>query len=75
MTQFERYGKFHVHKIEDEYYLNDSERRMLHALLNKIREGRLANKKKENIYVVVNEDEPYAEKVWELVKGDYRGKV
>ncbi len=71
-VQFEKYGKFHVHNMVDEYYLNDSERRMLHTLLNKIREGRLAAMKKENSYVVINEDEPYADKVWELIKGSYK---
>jgi len=72
---FGKYKKFHVHNMTDEYYLNDSERQMLHTLLNKIREGRLSNMKKENSYVVVNEDEPYADKVWGLIKESYRGKV
>ena len=33
-----------------------------------IREGREEEGRKDNSYVVVNEDEPYAEQVWKLVQ-------
>ena len=43
--------------------LNATERTILKHLLDKGIEG-----KPEHSYYVVNEDEPYAEKVWELIK-------
>lgn len=69
MGKFERYAKYEVMKLGDiEKYLDSYLRGHLESIKAVIREGREGAGKKENSYVVVNEDEPYAEKVWKLIE-------
>jgi len=67
--EFKREIKYLVLKWDDiEKYLNKYEREELLASVEKIDAHRSLSGKKQNTYVVVNEDEPYAEKVWELIQ-------
>ncbi len=73
MEEFKRYDKYYVVKVADvNKYLNDEKplmtRPTFHALLEDIRRGREADGKKSHSYVVVNEDMPYARKVWQLIQ-------
>ena len=70
MTQeFKRYEKYLVIKSEDiEKYLPEEEQRKLSFLTETIAIGRESEGKKDNSYVVVNEDELYAEVVWKLIE-------
>lgn len=69
MAEFKRYQKYLVLKIEDiEKYLDKRQRLDLGILALTIYEARLNDGKKNNLYVVVNEDEPYAEEVWQLIQ-------
>ena len=62
--------KYLVLKLDDkEKYLADREKFALANVCLRIREGRDHDGKKQNHYVVVNEEEPYADKVWDLVLG------
>ncbi len=66
---FKRETKYLVLKWDDvNKYLNENGQGWLRAICNAIHEGREREGKKENTYVVVNEDEPYAEIVWELIE-------
>ena len=67
---FKRENKYFVLKVEDlKNYLTNEERFQLDLLVIAITKGREGDgKSKWNRYVVVNEDEPYAEKVWELIQ-------
>ena len=64
------YSKYLVLKWEDiEKYLTQTDfMETLLALCKYIEHCRGLNGKKDNSYVVVNEDEPYAEQVWELIE-------
>jgi hypothetical protein len=67
--EFKREEKYVVFKREDvKKYLDHELKRWLVIINETIREGRLSDSKHDNHYVVVNKDEPYAEKVWELIK-------
>jgi len=70
MARFERYEKYLVLKHEDiDKYLSEAGREELARLCCHIRDGREKDGKyPAPSYVVVNEDEPYAEKVWRLVQ-------
>ena len=62
--------KYLVLKLADiENYLSQRHKEFLNECCDEIRLARLMAGKKSNRYVVVNEDEPYAEKVWDLVLG------
>ena len=62
--------KYLVLKLDDiEKYLTDREKFALTNVCLRIREGRDLDGKKQNHYVVVNEEETYAEKVWDLILG------
>jgi len=63
-------NKYLVLKIKDiENFLSLKEKDQLNQICYKIENERLAQKKKTNKYIVVNEDEPYAQKVWDLIFG------
>lgn len=69
MGEVKRENRFLVLKWDDIrkfLYPNDGEK--LEEILAIIGEGRKSEGKKDNTYVVVNEDEPYAEKVWKLIQ-------
>lgn len=69
MTGFERKVKYIVFKIEDvEKYLSKEMKWNLVIISETILNGRVEDGKKSNQYVVVNEDEPYAEQVWKLIQ-------
>jgi len=69
MAKFERYNKYLVLKLEDiENFTNNEQKKWLSRIQYSIRSHRLAHGKKDNSYVVVNEDQPYAEKVWVLIQ-------
>jgi hypothetical protein len=66
---FERYNKYSVMKWEDIIkYLSPRERIAFDKLFCKVEEGRKSDNKKPNQYIVVNQKEPYAETVWELIE-------
>ena len=49
-------------------YLNYSGKVALNHVLEVVEDGRAMDGKKSNYYVVINVDEPYADKVIELMK-------
>lgn len=60
--------KFIVIKIDDlTKHVSPSRRAMLSIILDDIQEGRKADGKKNNKYLVVNEDEKYAALVKKLI--------
>lgn len=62
--------KYLVLKLADiENYLSQRHKELLNECCDEIRLARLMVGKKSNHYIVVNEEEPYAEKVWDLVLG------
>jgi len=67
---FKRETKYAVIKIDDATkYLGAQRVFQLDSILERIQEGRKRDgKKPANMYVVVNEDEPYAELVWKLIE-------
>jgi len=69
-TEFKRYDKYEVIKLDDiEKYLDIPQKCKLSEIIGTIQVGRIHdNKIPCNNYVVVNEDQPYAEKVWALIK-------
>jgi len=68
--QKQKEEKYLVLKLADiENYLSPRRKELLNECCDEIRLARLMVGKKSNHYVVVNEDEPYAEKVWDLVLG------
>lgn len=69
MNTFKRQQKYLVLKLEDiADALSNHEQAQLGAMIWKINAARTRTGKKENNYVVVNEDEPYAEEVWALIQ-------
>ena len=70
MTQeFKRYGKYLVLKLEDiESFLSILDKKKLEEMCDTVGLMRKSIGKKENSYVAVNEDEPYAEIVWKLIE-------
>lgn len=68
MVQFERKIKYEVLKWDDIEKLPEPYRGQLDDVTRKIHYIRLIEGKKANSYVVVNEDEPYAETVWKLIE-------
>jgi predicted DNA-binding protein (MmcQ/YjbR family) len=70
MSEFKRiYNKYIVFKIADvQKYLSPEEKRQLVIISETILNGRHMDDKKDNHYVVVNEDEPYSEQVWKLIE-------
>ncbi len=77
MAEFERYGKYYVLKNDDiKKLLTRGEIFQLQQIALKIAQHRSLNGKKPyNNYVVINEDESYAEKVWSLIEESYREKI
>jgi len=67
---FERdYSKYFVLKTDDiRKYSTEEDHRQLDFLAKTVAIGREKEGKKENTYVVVNEDEPYTETVWKLIE-------
>lgn len=62
--------KYLVLKLADiENHLSQRHKELLNECCEEIRLARLMVGKKLNHYIVVNEEEPYAEKVWDLVLG------
>ena len=67
--EFKRRDKYLVLKWEDIYtLLKDSLKEELLYACEEISRKRHKQGKKDNRYVVVNEDEPYAEIVWKLIE-------
>jgi hypothetical protein len=62
--------KYLVLKLADiENILTEEQKKNLNAICAEISLRRLYECKKRNHYIVVNEEEPYSEKVWDLVLG------
>jgi hypothetical protein len=60
--------KYLVIKLTDiDNYLTKDEVVKLYSICDSINLGRLLNNKKRNSYIVINEDEKYSEKVWDLI--------
>ena len=74
--EFKRdYDKYLVLKWDDiRAFLSDRDCYSLDDLCKHIDKCRAVIGKTPNSYVVVNEDEPYAEQVWELIKQGEEGK-
>ena len=67
--KFKRYNKYYVLKIGDiDKYLNSPEKVVLVNIADKISEGRHGDGKQDKSYVVVNQEMPYAKKVWQLIE-------
>jgi len=67
--QFIKHNKFLVIKIDDcDNYLTAYEQNELALICDTIRRERLKLDKPMNSYIIVNQDEPYAGDVWELIK-------
>jgi hypothetical protein len=61
-------NKYHVVKIEDvEKYLSEEKRILFNELLEEIDVSRNLDHKSTNTYLVVNTNERYAEKVFDLI--------
>lgn len=69
-AKFEKYpDKYLVVKRDDaDLALLPSELKTWNILLEKVRLSRAENGKKDNTYIVVNEDESYAPIVWKLIE-------
>jgi hypothetical protein len=66
----EKEEKYLVLKLDDiEKYLSPLAKEQLNHICSRIGLGRTNDGKKDNHYVVVNESEPYAEKVWDMILG------
>jgi len=69
MKEFNRENKYLVLKHDDiEKYLSKNDKLELDIILLGIAVGRKNDGKQPNHYVVVNEDEPYSEKVWQFIQ-------
>ncbi len=70
MAEFKRYMKYEVMKLDDiNRYLSREQHISLQTIINTLQANRKAEGKVPcNRYVVVNEDEPYAEQVWQLIQ-------
>ncbi len=70
MPKFERYAKYEVMKLGDiDKYLSPSQKEYLKYIIKTIQDGREEDDKVRcNRYIVVNEDQPYAEQVWKLIQ-------
>ena len=70
MKQFERIEKYEVIKLDDiEKYLTSAQKLQLEQIVGTIQKGRGDDGKQEcNRYVIVNEEELYANIVWGLVE-------
>lgn len=71
------HNKYIVLKITDiiEYLDEYDIRDLLNPLLDKINAGRVNHGKRENTYLVVNTDEPYALKIQDMILSEGRGWV
>jgi hypothetical protein len=66
---FERKQKYLVVKHDDlTKYLHAENLAYLAALMETVKKRRAEDGKKDNQYVIVNQDEPYSEKVWKLIE-------
>jgi len=72
--EFKREEKYLVLKLDDIDRLPDQMLESLKAILSYIGSLRRAQGKKDNSYVVVNEDESYAEAVWKLIQNEEEGR-
>ena len=70
MKKFEKqHDKYLVLKQEDiECYLSSYQQMQLRDIFCEIFRIRKQLKKKDNSYIVVNEDQPYASQVWKLIE-------
>jgi hypothetical protein len=69
MAKFKREVRYEVIKLDDLAALEPPERQTLWGLIRKIQDYREnAGKPRCNAYVVVNQNEPYAEQVWALIE-------
>ncbi|MFF2909986.1 hypothetical protein [Paenibacillus sp. NPDC057934] len=60
--------KFFIAKKEDVENLDQGNRNLFRYILNEIHKQRQAAGKKENTYIMINTDEPYADEVIEILK-------
>lgn len=67
---FRRYIKYEVMKIDDiDKYLSNDQKAALDDIIDTLQKRRVADGKPAcNRYVLVNEDQPYAEIVWKLIE-------
>ena len=68
--------KYLVLKLADiqKYILDSGDHVVLDSICAHIQEGRAKDGKPDYHYVVVNDNEPYAEQVWDLVLGTVKDK-
>lgn len=72
VAEFKRENKYLVLKWDDvRRFLHPNDGENLDRILTIIADGRQSEGKKENSYVVVNMDEPYAEQVWKLIQAQW----
>lgn len=72
MNKFLKCGavqKFLVLKIEDFFtYLHEDDQIIFDELFDKVNNGRKADYKKDNEYLVINTDEPYINEIIDILK-------
>lgn len=69
MAKFKKENRFLVLKWDDiRRFLHPNDGEALDRILTIISEGRRAEGKRDNNYVVVNEDESYADVIWKLIE-------
>ena len=69
MTEFKKESKYLVLKREDiDKYLSIPEKTLLTGICQSVFVGRENEGKKDNSYIVVNNDETYSDDVWDLIK-------
>jgi hypothetical protein len=73
--KFERVNKYLVLKLDDCHsFLTEAQKLHLDDICDTIGYQRKQLHKEENRYVVVNEDESYAEEVWALIREEEERK-
>jgi len=74
--EFKRYEKYAVFKFADvQKYLSPSQLMALTNISMTIDQARLKDGKVNHGYVVVSDDEPYAEEVWKLIEKNWTPRV
>jgi len=68
-TEFKRYNKYCVFKWDDaNKYLTTHDLMAIDNVLTKIRNARFRDGKVDHKYIVVNQEMPYTEQVWQLIQ-------
>ncbi len=76
VTEIRKQAKYIVFKIEDVEGLSPRQRRQLNSIHEQIQiMRRKQGRPEKNRYVICNQDEPYAEELWQLIIRREREKL